>query len=310
MTLLHYTDDLGIPITDKMLVHVESAESSPAKTRATANGTSETLDKYFLGILPLLLPLQILPPSASANYEADFAELGQLAAGLQQVEGQLAGLATQYHDATNRLIQSRAAASLIQASVPMPASSFDLPEMTLDAAHAAESEALATREALRHSVHEVGTALQRRLQLALSLKLSDRGELSGTPIDAEQISQAVTTLNRAAESYAAQQELTQAAGVFDRLTAFRDEHGEAPTLTRALATQMETLKAFRPATAQPITESPPKPAMQLRVSSTQKSAGGLENDNLRQQAQAWLADYHGNLNVLVGAARSVENVSV
>ena len=304
VTLLHYTDDLGIPITDKMLVHVESTESSPAKTRAAANGTSESPDKYFLGILPLLLPLQIPPPAPSANYEADFAELGQLSAGLQQVEGQLAGLATQYHEATNRLIQSRAAAGLIQASVPMPAASFDLPEMTLEAARAAESEALATRDALRHSVHEVGAALQRRLQLALSLKLSDRGELGGTAVDAEQISQAVTALNRAAESYPAQQELTQAAGVFDRLTAFRDEHGESPTLTRALATQLETLKAFRPAITQPAAESQPRPAMQLRVSSTQKSAGGSENENLRQPAQAWFSNYHEYLNVLVEAARS------
>ena len=191
----------------------------------------------------------------------------------------------------------------------MPAASFDLPEMTLEAARAAESEALATRDALRHSVHEVGAALQRRLQLALSLKLSDRGELGGTSIDAEQILQAVAALNRAAESYPAQQELTQAAGVFDRLTAFRDGHGEAPTLTRALATQMETLKAFRPTAAQPVAESQPKPAMQLRVSSTQKSAGGSENENLRQPAQSWFSDYHENLNMLVEAARSVENIN-
>ena len=254
--------------------------------------------------------MQIPQPSASVNYEADFAELGQLSAGLQQVEGQLAGLATQYKDATNRLIQSRAAARLIQSSVPMSASSFDLPELTLEAARTAESEALATCDALRHSVHEVGAALQRRLQLALSLKLSDRGELGGTPIDAEQISQAVTALHQAVESYPAQQELTQAGGVFDRLTAFRDEHGEAPTLTRALATQMETLKAFQPAAAQPVAESQPKPAMQLRVSSTQKSAGGSENENLRQPAQAWFSNYHENLNVLVEAARAVENISV
>lgn len=308
VTLLHYTDDLGIPVSEQMLLRVESKQAAGNRRPATRD-SDELLNEYFLGILPLMLPLRLFPPTASTNYETDHTELSRLATGLQQVTAQLTPIATQYREATERLIQSRAAGRLIEAQVPIIATTFGLTEATLEAARTWETESLTTRDSLRHAVREVGAALQRRMQLGLALKLSDRGSPGDGTDPMQEIAQAATQVESASENYAAQLELAEALAVLDRITDVRDSEGESSTLSRALAAQMATVHSLQPPSPVLIPENQVKPALQLQLSKKPRHAGGAELEALHQQTQQWFARYHASLNLLVGAARSVEVIN-
>ena len=64
-----------------------------------------------------------------------------------------------------------------------------------------ETQAASMRSQCRHSVHQVGAALRQRLQLGLSLKLSDAAGAGEDPEAIERITQAVTYLQYAHEHF-------------------------------------------------------------------------------------------------------------
>lgn len=302
VTMLYYTDEVGIPVTESMLVRVQS-KTAGAETAGGTAKESNLVDDYFLGVLPVLLPMRFALPLASTNYEADFAELEQLSAGLHQAAGQLEPIATQFREATAQLVNARAVRRLVEAQVPFKPRDFGVSAATLEAAREAEEEAVAQCESLRHSMREVGPALNRRAQLGMALFLANRGELENSEVSPEQLAQAVNWLNYAAGSFAAQQNLTEALAVLDRLHAFRNSEGEAPTFARAWAAQLEAINALHPAGEVAGTTSS-KPGLQLQLSTATKNASALES--LRQAAAEWQQNYRASLEIVVTAARAVE----
>ncbi len=291
VTMLHYSDDLGIPVTKEMLLRVETKGAAPA----TASRQT-TLDA--------------VEPMASSDYERDFTEATQLSTGLRQVTEQLASIGERYQQTTEKLIQSRTAVRLIEARAPIKAEEFGLTAATLEAAQASEAEALSTRESLRHSVHEVGTALQRRLQLGLALKLSDYSGQTGCIHTPEEVSHAAAQVHSATAEYPAKQETAEVLAVLDRLIALRDREGESPTLSRALSAQAAAINLLRPRPNYLPSERPASATSHLQLSRKPKHEGLAELETLRQQTQQWFADYHANLSVLIDAAQAGENASV
>lgn len=313
VTLLHYTDDLEIPVTAPMLLRVEAKapvtnvnQRGAAQTLATKL-PSGTLQQYFLGLDPLLLPLLIPTVTPSVNYEADMTELLQLTGGLQEIRSQLEPIAAQYLAATDRLLQARAVNSLLQAGVVVTPETFGLAVADLAAVPAIEAEAAATRTALKHSVHEVGAALQRRLQLGLSLCLANTGD-SGQPVlTAEYAAAAIAWNENAAGLFAAKQELAEAFNVFERMAACRQTVGNSPQLERALVVQIEAVKLLQPAAvAEPVLAAD-QPVLQLKIDRVKP----VDNASIKKQqreTEQWLADYAANLSRLVEAAQSIEGI--
>jgi Zn-dependent protease with chaperone function len=303
VTLLHYTDNLGIPIKPDMLLHVESAQPTTVAAQAASTAASAR-DQYFLQILPLLLPLRLPSPVPSANYESDADELTRLSSSLQQVAEQLIPIASQYAEASRKRIQARAALRLLEARVPMRPEAFGLTETTVDAARTAEAESAATQDALRHSVHEVAAALNRRLQLGLSLRLADRGEYGTEPVSAERVQELVSSLNLAADHYAHQDEAMDSLAVLDQLVAQMVAGGETPVLSRALAAQTEIVNSFIANPSGRLHETNPKPGLQLAKRQRHASAGDVEG--LRTKTLQWFADYHAGIEELVQLAQTAE----
>jgi chromosome segregation ATPase len=182
----------------------------PARKDAAAAATEEASahnedDQYLLGIGRLMLPLKLEPPSPSTRYETDAAELEQLAGGLKNLTGQLASITQQFSEASGKIIKTRAALRLLEARHPVRLEAFGLIDGTLETVRAVEAEAVSTRDSLRHSVHEVVAALNRRLQLALSIKLADESETE----TAGRIHELVADLNQARDEFAEKQELLE-----------------------------------------------------------------------------------------------------
>src|SRR5581483_1244742 len=162
----------------------------------------------------------------------------------RDVADQLGPMASQYSDAARKLVHARAALRLLEAHATVNAEDFNLTDGTVDAARAAEAEALALREELRHSVREIGEALQRRLQLALGLRLADRGEYGAEPVSVERVGELVAWVNQAGDSYETQHAAMEAIAVLDRMLTLRDAAGETPLLSEALNAQKQALSAF------------------------------------------------------------------
>ena len=304
VTMLHYSDELGIPITREMLLHVETKAGVPAdRARQNALNTIEPQHEFFLGILPLMLPLQLALPMASSDFEADFTEVTQLASSLRDIADQLAAIGQQYQQATGQLLQARATQRLIEARVPFKADEFGLTTATLESAQEREAEALASRDSLRHSVREVSAALQRRLQLGLAVRLADGG---GSVDAAGQVAQAAAHLQSASADYRAKLELAEAIAVLDRIVALRDREGESPALARALSAQATAVNHLKPQPNYLPAERPANPAAHLQLSRKPKHEGLAEIETLRQQTQQWFADYQHHLDQLMEAALAGE----
>ena len=308
VTLLHYTDDLDIPVTAPMLVPVATQTPAAPQIRARGQPTpapaaTDALHNYFLGLAPLMLPIKIPAVAASTNYEADATELLQITSSLLEVQVQLEPIATQYHEATEHLILARTAAQLLQAGAPVAGETFGLAEATVAAAHATEATAIASRAALRHSVREVGVALARRLQLGLALRLADSAESRGGGLSAAEIAAAISFNAVEAEQFAAKEELATALDVFDRIAAWRQTAGDSPELDQALTAQIAVVNLLAPVPS----TSGPKPALQLQLN--RPKPGDAESIRLCQrEANQWLTGYAANLSRLVEAAQSVENL--
>jgi len=308
VTLLHYSDDLGIPVTEQMLLRVESRTNTPtAGAHLLAPESLEQQDDYFLGILPLMLPLPVASPSASTDYEQDFAEVSQLAAGLRQAATELGSIAEQGQRAAEQLIQTRAAMRLLAARVPIRPEEFGLAEATVDSARVREVEILTVRADLRHAVREASAALQRRLQLGLALRLADGDGLAGGDHSPEVVIRAATQIQSLAGDYSFRQETNEALAVLDRILALRDREGESPMLVRALSAQIEAIHLLRPQPSYLPSEKHAHPALHLQLSRKPKHEGHAELEPLRRQTRQWFADYYAHLNVLVAAAQLGEH---
>ena len=304
VTLLHYTDDLGIPVTQQMLLHVESTQSKEA--RGYAAGTSDPNEEYFLGVLPLLLPLDVSPPIPSVDQDADLAELHELATGLEQVAGQLAPIALQYAEATRKLLKARAASRLLSSGVPVKPEAFELSAATPAAAAEAETEAATARDDLRHSIHEVSAALSRRLRLALAIRLAEpAGAGSGTTL-ADTIVALVDRLNQFAQDYANKVEAMDSLAVWNHISAVRDAIGETPALSRALEAQKAIVSSFVIVPQNQPSVSLSKPALQLQLAKHPNAASELES--FGQKTIQWLVDYHKDIRQLAEIASQAEEL--
>ncbi|HEV2436869.1 MAG TPA: M48 family metallopeptidase [Verrucomicrobiae bacterium] len=305
VTLLHYTDHLGIPVTSQMLLHVESTQPKAAQGYAAA--ANSPADDFFLGVLPLLMPLRLATPAPSANYEADLAELNQLSASLRQISARLAPIAEQYTDASRKLIQARAAQRLLDAGVPIQPDAFGLGDATPESAQAAETEAAAGRDDLRHSLREVAAALNRRMQLGLAIGLCDAEKSDADSGSLERVRELASVLNRAADDYANHLETMDALAVFDRVVAVTKSAGETPALSQALDAQKKIVNAF-------VAESPGetktvtiRPALQL--ARRQSHLNSNEIESLRQNSLRWFVDYRKMVDQLVEMAVAAGGIS-
>jgi Zn-dependent protease with chaperone function len=309
VTLLHYTDNLGIPVTEQTLLHVESKQPKAAQGYAAADLARSAAAEFFLGVLPLLMPLRLAPPAPSANGDADLAELAGLSAGLQQVAGQLAPLASQYTDESRKLIKARAALRLLEAGAAFQPEAFGLADASAGSARAAEADAVAARDSLQHSLHEVATALNRRMQLVLSLKLAEKIEDAPNSAAPERIHELVAAVNRAADDYIKRRETMDALAVLDQIVDFKDSEGETPILSQALDAQKKMVHSFAEEPPEETKSVAPRPGLQLQIARRPNLSGADPFASLRQKTVQWFVGYHKNVEELAEIARTAEQIT-
>lgn len=292
VTLLHYTDDLRIPITERMLTRVEVASS----TSGAAN------QSYFLGVLPLIKPLRLNLPAASTKLDEDYNELNQLATGLKQIEPQLEGFAAQDEELLDQLTSASTAHLLLNNGYGLPAGTFSLPKLNLQEAATAEADALAERQKLRHSLREVTPALNRRLELGLRLALANVGDSSAND-NTSAIAELVASINQSAETYTLRQKLTEALITLSKINKVKATQGENPALRRALAAQEHTVQALL-SKLNPQSDTPEGAGDGPRLQIS-KSIPGL--DLIEKENRDWLQDYDRKVNELIALAAPAES---
>lgn len=306
VTLLHYTDDLEIPVTEPMLLRVEpKAATSGTITLSkapspTAVARESLVNEYFLGLAPLLLPMNVDSVVVTANYESDMAELLQLTEGLRQVRAQLVPIAEQYTTATRRLIQAQAGGQLLASRVAIDPKAFGLSDLNETAAQSVAGEAAQVRNDLVRSVHEVGAALERRLKLGLRVALS-----SGDKDEASDIAAALVRNETMATEYPRRLELHQAMLVFEHMSAAQPEGPTSPEWQQALNAQFAIINSLQPAPA--MAEPPEKSGLQLRVNKA-RTIDATNIGTLRRATEHWLLGYRENLGRLVEAAQRAEGI--
>lgn len=292
VTLLHYTDDIGIPITESMLTRVEME----------SNGSATTVDRsqaYFLGILPLMKPIRLSAPVASAKLDTDYAELNQIASGLQQIAAQLAGFAQQDAELLDQQTAAGAAHCLLSNGFALPAGTFSLPRMNLQEAAAAEEEAISARKELRHSLREVVPTLNRRLELAIGLALANVGG-SEAEDGSQSITKLISLINESAERYVKQEELAEAFFLLQKINDVRASDGDNPAMRRALTSQEQRVRTLSEQLNPPSEPAAGGPRLQIAKSSSDLAA-------IQRKNQEWLRVYDRMLAELVRLVAHTES---
>ena len=306
VTLLHYTDDLAIPISDEMLTHIQSQRTGAPAKPVVAPAVSESCNAYFFELLPLLEPVRLNPPAASVKLESDFAELNQLSSGLQQISKQLADFAQEYAALSDQLTSARAAQCLLKHGVVLPPGRLGVPATTAEEASALEAETVASQEALRHSLREIIPVLQRRLELGLALALANVGDSGRQGVSGERAAEFVSALNQAAEDHARRQKLAEALAVLDKINLLKAEQGEDPPLRKSLEAQEAAIRLL----AAPFDRRPEQvqsmPGSRLRIT-LPGTTTGPDINTIRVQNRQELDDYGRRIDELVQMAASVEN---
>jgi hypothetical protein len=297
VTLLHYTDDIGIPIREDMLTHIE--------IEGRGGGSGTDVNQYFLGILPLMKPIHLGLPMASTQMDTDYAELSQLTASLKQIAPQLEGYAKQDAELLDRLISVRAAHILLNNGFGLSEGALSLPKMNLETAAIAEADAIAAREELRHSLREVAPILTRRLQLGIGLALAHVGDSATQDADTQSIRELVTWLNDNFGIYGQQQELAEALMTLWKINDVKATEGENPAMRRALASVGHTVTAL----AEKLF-APAEPAKATNASRLQVAKNSADFAIFRRQNDDWLQVYHKRVSELVKLVVRVENFSV
>ena len=294
VTLLHYTDDIGIPICESMLTRVE-VERHGAKS-------GDGSDSYFLGLLPLMKPVRLNKPSLSTKLDADYAELDRLISSLPHLAPQIEGLAQKDAALLDQLTSARTAHILLNNGYALPAGAFSLPKTILESAAAAEAEAIAARRTLRHSLREVLPTLNRRLELAIGLALANVGESATQEGDNRLIAELANWINDNAEIYVQQQQLTEALSTLGKMNEIKASDGENPAMLRALAAAEHTVIALSERLF-----PQPEPTHTSGGSRLQIAKSSSDFEIIRGQNEDWLRAYDKKLNALVKLVERVEN---
>jgi Zn-dependent protease with chaperone function len=308
VTLLHYTDDLAIPITDQMLTHIQTERASAPAPAAVAATADKSSDAYFFGVLPLMSPIHLNPPAASASLESDYAEWSQLSAGLEPIAKQLEEFAQEHATLLDQLASIRAVQCLLINEVALPSGHFGFDATTVEAAATLEAGIIASRESLRHSLREIIPVLRRRFELGLALALANAGNSERHEISGERVAQLVSALNQDAEGYTGRQELVEALAVFDKINLFKAEQGESLPLTKALQEAEAAIRSLAAPFASKPEPAPSTPGTRIRIT-LPGAPIGQDLNAVREQNRQWLADYERKLDELVHIARSVESLA-
>jgi hypothetical protein len=294
VTMLHYTDDIGLPIKEDMLRHVEVENSKPG----------EGPEAYFAGLLPLMKPLRLAAPVASVRIDADYNELSQLVLSVKQIAPQLEGFAKQDEELVDRLTSARAAHLLLNHGFGLSEGTLGLPKMNLESAAAAEADAITAREQLRRSLREVIPTLNRRLGLAVGLALANVGESGSHEEQIRSLTELVGWLNENADVYLQQQELAVAVLTLEKINEVKAKEGENPAMRRAMAAAGHSVSTL----ADKLNPES-KAAQTANVSRLQIAKNSADLAIIRRQNGDWFRAYDKKVRELVKLVASAESLT-
>lgn len=304
VTLLHYTDDLSIPITQQMLTPVQPEQAAGVTIAKPVTPTNEWCEAYFFGVLPMILPLRLNTPTPSTNWESDALELNQLSTGIRQLSEQLAECAREYNQAAEKWLTAKTARCLIASGLAVDPARLGQTVATVESATQVEKEAAVAKDSIRSSLKEVAAALARRLELGLSLVLTT-AESTG---DHPHLGHRAATLTSDADVYTQRREIADALTVLNRIKETKFSRGDSPALARAVESQTQVVLSLgAPFLSKPAVETPPKAG--LRLQTTPKTPGGAASNEIatiEKETREWLADYEKRLEELAHAASLAE----
>ena len=310
VTLLHYRDDLRVPINASMLTPLQPEKAAVATPAPAAAPTaSDAIAAYFLGVPDLFHPLRIPAVTPSANWEGEAEELRQTAAGLQQVTEAVGKIGQEYAQATEKLLVARAGGALAHEGVPVNPATFGGSGTAIEAAQKSGKEAAAMRESSRHSLNEVTAAVTRKLQLGLTLALAHPDGSATGITSVEDLNATVAELNSQADEYPRRLEMVESFSVLNRMLQYRHTRGDSPAFTRALEKQVAELLALAAKVRGPgVVEAAAEPQGLRLKTATRFNPYNAEEEvaAAEKETKEWLARYQANVEKLVQIARNME----
>lgn len=171
VTLLHYQEDLGLPVDSSVLISTQT-EAPPLAARSVAPPPPEAdIQRYFFGLVQILKPINLPPeqlgPPADAN--AALGRLKGVAPMIEAVWPQVQAATERYAQAEERLLQAATAGHLIEAGVAIQPDAFGLTRATPEEAARVLQEAAEEKQRVASKLESVTDELRARLALGLAL---------------------------------------------------------------------------------------------------------------------------------------------
>ena len=261
VTLLHYVEDLGLPVAPELLVPITLTESQV--TAATAIEPTPTREVFF-GLGELVLPFN----HAAGPDHADAADPRQTIAAL---DAQLSALAPRLEPLASEYWSNRAAWASAEASRRLRESGA--PDDREDSSTA--SELRESIESTRRTLREVVQAINQRFELA--------AEISGTE------SKANDELATLAANYVRWREVADELAVIHELKQ-RSQREPSAQVTAELTRQLQRVEQLAAGISHPVDLPRNAPAARIRLT-VGADATTLAITRLKTAAQEGMNDY-------------------
>jgi len=176
VTLIHYQDDLYLPVDESSLVAAKRPERAEADPEPVAlpqvqEDSSTVLSRYFFGLAPLLRPIRLTLEEVKASMEvkAVIERFQSLPVRMNMVLPQVQAVAQQYAQAEERELLIYQGLNLLQAGFRIDPGAFQIPEAAEPAAKEALAQAQAGQKVIHKKLREVLEELLVRLRGTLGL---------------------------------------------------------------------------------------------------------------------------------------------
>jgi hypothetical protein len=325
VTLLHYQEDLRLPVLPASLVPVANrvgpavVPAAPTVAPSPVEESEVAIQRYFFGLAEVMHPITLSPDDIAAplNLNVAIQNLKSLPARLETVRTQVELARQRFGHSETRRVQAAQAKALLEAGLSIQPELFGLPEPTPFAAERALAEAQDEQARVREKLEPVTAELKTRLIQALALlrtpyvglRLPNAGPL------AREAAELVPVLSRLGDVMATLMELRRESAALSVLLRHREPGNAQPRLDAEIARTVARALVLQNVIEERTTGLPwPRSHSQGPDATVASASSGIRDpdaparvvEEIQAFTQRLLACYHDVVGTLVRAAVEVE----
>ena len=309
VTMLHYQDDLGLPVDSSVLIPSQEEAPAPVTDAASPPLPVASPREYFFGLVDIMKPLAISPDQLALPSDSSTARvrLNGIAPAIGTVAPHIQAAQERFTKADERMLQATSAGHLLEAGIAIQPDAFGLARATPEDVAAALQDTADEKRRVAEKLEDVTEALRARLTLGLSLLPvpETTAQLPNRDVVLAERERALGALSHLNQVLPAWQELRSDAAGLEAVLKLRGAVGPSETLDGKIASLVQrceprakSLREVLDKLAAKPREQKPRLSVPFASKDAEMAAGRAKH--LREEAQALVERYKECYDQLLG----------